>query len=116
MGGDRKLTKAGIEKLLEEALERYYEQEQAGADMAEAGEELAGAISGIVRPAPCGIPRHILLRDRQRRLLTGENVTVDLDTGQVFSSEGTPLVNLIFDLATERVYGSEGIPLDDLDG
>lgn len=63
MGGGNQ-TKAAIVKQLSNALERYHDQQQAGADMIVAGEELAAAVERIVIPPPCALPRETVLRER----------------------------------------------------
>lgn len=62
--GDTRLTKAGIEKRLREAWDRYQQHVEAGDDMAAAGRELAEVVERIVIPPPCAPPRAEVLRDR----------------------------------------------------
>lgn len=72
MGGQARLTAAGIKKQLQEALDRYRDHALAGDDMARAGEELAAAVDRILMPAPCGLPREVVLRAKR------ESESVDL--------------------------------------
>ena len=53
-----------VVKRLSEALNRYREQERAGADMVKAGEDLADVVERIVLPPPCAPPREEWLRRR----------------------------------------------------
>lgn len=59
--GSAALTPAETRERLREAWNRYNDHQEAGDDMVKAGEELAQAVSLVVKPAPCGIPRSELL-------------------------------------------------------
>lgn len=72
MGGQARLTAAGIKKQLQEASDRYRDHALAGDDhalagddLARAGEELAAAVDRILMPAPCGLPREVVLRAKR---------------------------------------------------
>lgn len=83
MGGDVRLTVAGIKSRLDEALSRYNDHQRAGDDMAHAGKDLAAVVSQIVKPAPCGIPRKRVLQEKQQ-----DGFIVDLATGQAVPIDG----------------------------
>jgi hypothetical protein len=65
MGGQARLTAAGIKKQLQEASDRCRDHALAGDDMARAGEELAAEVDRILMPAPCGLPREVVLRAKR---------------------------------------------------
>lgn len=60
------------------AYDKYWEHEQAGHDMAEAGEELSHAVCRIVDPPICSMPRDEVLEARLATYYTpGDEYTDD---------------------------------------
>lgn len=65
MGGQARLTAAGIKKQLQEASDRYRDHVFASDDIARAGKELAAAVDRILMPAPCSLIREEVLRAKR---------------------------------------------------
>jgi len=57
----RPLTAAAITKQLAQAHARYREENERGADMAQAGQELARAVENILAGPVCSVPRSEML-------------------------------------------------------
>jgi len=80
-------TAAKIRRTLSEALSEYQEQAARGADMAEAGRQLAGVVERIFDDPICGMPRSEYLRelreerDRVKQQRADEREIRDLERG-----------------------------------